>query len=376
MLNLDHSDYVGGHLSTVLYALPVLKQESHAGITSTCLVNPPLWNSPEDFIAEYLCLSSLPKLQSATCLKLCPGQEEALGEFMPMCKYINWQHDGTKLPLKYDQLLPRAQLTKWLLQVFFKIAIPPIREIQSMARLFAPLNLTAFVRLLVHVVETGYPAHWVGSIVEDILYNRVTTTVRPPEAAPTRGTALEAEHPVKHVSVSPFIAEMEVLLCTWMRLLPFGVVSARIPRPEKIFEYRFMMSAPQIRNEFVSVLALVLYPELLYEKLLATSPGTKKTCFRDMLAGVGAETPEKRRIREKVVVISTFDWDSKTREVTMKLKEGWIEDQKREERWAVCLCRTDDWTMCSAPTSLRGGNLRKRAVVWIDPTIGMSSDEE
>lgn len=377
ILSLNCSDYVGGHLSTVLYALPVLKQQPHANIISTCLVNPPLWNSAEDYIAEYLCLPSLSMLQSATCLKLCPGQDEVLSEFMPMCEYISWQHTDAKFPLKYDQLLPRVQFTRWLLQLFFKIAIPPNREMQSMARVFSPLNLTAFVRLLVRLVEMGYPAHWVSSIVEDILYNRVMTTTRPLENTPTRGLILKKEYPTKHVSTAPFIAEMEVLLCTWMRLLPFGVVSpAHIPRPEKIFEYRFSILNPIARDEFTNVLALVFYPESLFEKLIATSRGGRKTCFRNMLAGTGPETPEKRRIREKVIMVSTFGWNAEDREVAVRLKEGWIEEQRSEERWSVALWRTDEWMICSTPTSLRGGNLKKRVVMWIDPTIGMSSDED
>lgn len=377
ILRLDFSDYVGGHLPTVLYALPVLKQEPHANITSTCLVNPPLWNSAGDYIAEYLCLPSLTMLESATCLKLCPGQDEVLSEFMPMCEYISWQHSGAKFPLGYDQLLPRAQFTRWLLQVFFKIAIPSNREVQSMARIFSPLNLTAFVRLLVRLVEMGYPGHWASSIVEDILYNRVTTTVRPLEESPTRGLALEKDHPAKHVSTAPFRAEMEVLLCTWMRLLPFGIVSpGHIPRPEKIFEYRFSISSPIIREEFTNVLALVFYPELLLEKLMAASRGGRKTCFRNMLTGMGPETSEKKKIRDKVIVISTFGWNAEDCEVIVRMKEGWIEEQRREERWVAALWRTDEWAMCSAPTSLRGGNLKKRVVMWIDPTIGMSSDED
>lgn len=364
-------------MSTVLYALPVLKQQPHAQITSTCLVNPPLWGSTEEFIAEYLCLPSLSMLQSATCLKLCPGQDGVLSEFMPMCEYISWQHSGAKFPLKYDQLLPRAQFTRWLLQLFFKIAIPPNREVRSLAPIISPLNLTAFVRLLVRLAEMGYPAHWVSSIVEDILNNQVMTTIRPLEEVPTRGPTLEKEHPAKHVSTAPFRAEMEVLLCTWMRLLPFGIVSpAHIPRPEKIFEYRFSISSPMARDEFAHVLALVFYPESLLEKLIATNRGGWKTCFRGMLAGTGPETPEKKRIREKVIMISTFGWNAEDREVTVKMREGWIEEQRREERWVAALCRTDDWTICSAPTSLRGGNLKKRVVMWIDPTIGMSSDED
>lgn len=366
-------------MSTFLYALPVLKQEPHANVTSTCLVNPPLWDSPEAYIAEYLCLSSLSKLQSATCMKLCPGQYEVLSEFMPMCEYISWQHSGAKIPLEYNQLLPRVQFTRWLMQVFFKIAIPPTREVQSIARIFSPLNLSVFVRLLVRLVEIGYPAHWISSIVEDILYDRVTTTVRPLEEAPARNPTLEKQHPAKHVSTAPFRAEMEVLLCTWMRLLPFGIVSPpHIPRPEKIFEYRFSIASPMVRDEFVSVLALVFYPESLLAKFLATthSGGGRKPSFRSMLAGTGTKTPEGKRLREKVIVVSTFGWDAEDREVTVKMKEGWIEDQRREERWVVGLWRTDEWIMCSAPTSLRGGNLKKRVVMWIDPTIGISSDED
>lgn len=120
----------------------------------------------------------------------------------------------------------------------------------------------------------------------------------------------------------------------------------------------------------MSVLALVFYPEALMERF-----GSGRM-FRDMLAGVGTETTDKRRLREKVLVVSTFEWDAEGREVSVKMKEGWIEEQKWEDGWVVALWRTDEWCACSAAVSLRGGNLRKRAVVWIDPTTGMSESEE
>lgn len=296
---------------------------------------------------------------------------------MPMAEYINWQLSSSKIPLPYSELLPRKALTRWLLQVFFKLAVPPMRELRSMARVFAPLNLTAFIRLLVRVVEIGYPAHWVASVAEEILENRLTTTTRPPSASPYRINDIEKEWPAKQISTSPFIPEMEMLVSTWLRILPFGIISpSHIPPPEKIFEYKFTLSAPQFRDEFVNVLMLIFYPEGIFERLTKGGHGGAKTGIRDILTSQGTEHPDKKAMREKMMVYSTFGWDKSKNEVTFRMKEGWIESQRKEDRWVAGLWRTDDWTMCSAPTSLRGGNLMKGLVNWIDPTIGMSEDDD
>lgn len=363
-------------MSTVLYCLPVLKAEPHAHVTSTCLLNPPLWNSAEDFTSEYLLLPTLPQLEKTTLLKLAPGQTGVLLDFLPMCEFINWQK---ALPpgaaeLSYNQLLPRAELNRWLIQVFFHIAIPAEREIHSMARIHSPLNLTAFIRLLVRLVEIGYPAHWVGAVVEDILDNKVYTNTRIPESAPVTIHELTREWPRISISTKPFIPEMEMLLATWCRVLPFGVVTEtnKIPRPERIFEYKFKLEKPLFRDEFVNVLALVFYPETALEKLLKSASSyasNPDVMIRDVLTGKGIETPEKKRMRDSVWVVSTFWWDHTKREVKLRAREGWIENMKREDRWVANLFRTDDWTPCTYPTSLRGGNLAKRAVRWVDLSL-------
>jgi hypothetical protein len=377
-LRCFYRDYVGGHMSTVLYCLPLLKAEPHAHVTSTCLLNPPLWNSAEDFMCEYLLLPTLKQLEKATLLKLAPGQLQVLMDFLPMCEFINWQlalPEGSK-KLEYDQLLPRAELSRWLIQVFFHIAIPAEREIRSMARINTPLNLTAFIRLLVRVVEIGYPPHWIGAVLEDILDNKVYTNARIPESAPVTSHELTKDWPRLSISTRPFIPEMQMLLATWARILPFGVVTSvhKVPRPEHIFEYKFKLEKPLFRDEFVNVLALVFYPETALEKLLksASSYSTlshSEVMIRDVLAGKGTDTPEKKRMRENVWVVSTFWWDYTTREVRLRVKEGWIENMRREDRWVASLFRTDDWTPCTFPTSLRGGNLAKRAIRWVDLSL-------
>ncbi|KAH0609098.1 uncharacterized protein H6S33_001326 [Morchella sextelata] len=361
-------DYTGGHLSPVLYALPVLKDAPHAHITSICQVNPPLWQSIEDYVAEYVCLPTLDRLQAATCLRLCPGQDERLHEFMPMSEYTCWQHSTSKT-LSYKELLPRTVFTRWLLTLFFKFAVPPNSESRSMAKVYSPLNLSAWVRLLGRVVEIGYPPHWVSSLVEDILANRVMTTIRPPEITPIRIPELEKEHPPQKISTSPFIPELEVLLCTWARVSPFTIVSpAHIPPPEKIYEYSFTILAPQFRDEFVNCLMLKFYPERILEELYKTGHGKRKTCVREMLSSTGRRSPNKCAMREAAIAIGTWWWDKKTRRVTFRLKEGWIEGWQEEDKWVAALWRLDDWTMCSAPTSLGGGNLQKSTLPWGERT--------
>lgn len=70
-----------------------------------------------------------------------------------------WDSQPTKKLILGRDSLSRPQLEKWLYSFFLKLCIPAPREPEDIPPMNSPLNLTAFLRLISHLHEIGYPAH-------------------------------------------------------------------------------------------------------------------------------------------------------------------------------------------------------------------------
>ena len=103
----------------------------------------------------------------------------------PLAQYLQWSRTS-HVPLSFSDLLPRAKLSKWLFTMFFKITLPANRKGQDWDHtlIYAPLNLTAFFRLLIHLQQVGYPSHWLSETLVQILEDQVITLARPPQTSP------------------------------------------------------------------------------------------------------------------------------------------------------------------------------------------------
>lgn len=70
-----------------------------------------------------------------------------------------WDSQPTKKLILGRDSLSQPQLEKWLYSFFLKLCIPAPREPEDIPPMNSPLNLTAFLRLISHLHEIGYPAH-------------------------------------------------------------------------------------------------------------------------------------------------------------------------------------------------------------------------
>ncbi|KAK1780120.1 hypothetical protein QBC45DRAFT_450440 [Copromyces sp. CBS 386.78] len=149
------TDYVGGLMNPLLFAAPLLKEPGYSDVRFTVLLNPPKFKSHEQFQAEYVLMPSEAKIIDHFHLKRLPPhrppspvpyRSHPLG---PMFEesYFVWQlQPGEKLP--WEKLMRRPQ----------------------------------FERLISHMHEVGYPAHWMSSILDTICEGTITTTTRAPTA--------------------------------------------------------------------------------------------------------------------------------------------------------------------------------------------------
>ena len=349
-------DYVGMGLFTFIYATPMLKTHDAAFVTYNCLTCPPRWTSLETYNADSLLLYKKADLARALNVRHAgrfEGGPNPMANIMFFAgDYYSWKSiiNGS---LKFESLLPRADFNHWLYGLLLKLALPAFRDhdkhkfgVSMMVR--APLNMTAFPKLLIHLRSIGYPSHWMGQILTNIITDNVVTTARPPTTCPISLKEVSAREPPMKFSMLPFLAEMSTLTAQFLRILPFAVIvdDGVIPGLESIREYTVTFnrkndppreSCDAVRADWILVFAK--WDEL--SRVLLKRPfAYTSTQFRSALM----DEDLLRQMRGGFHVVTTWTWDRGKRQVRFWLREDVGEEvRKIEKGWRVEVFRTDLW---------------------------------
>lgn len=118
-------------------------------------------------------------IQSHFQLKLSTETPEDSTDQFPLQRYFLWERIPQQT-LTFEQLMPQNKFIHWMHAHFLKLCLPYPRPIFDQPPIYAPLNMTVFCRLIAHVSELGYPAHWISSLIQSILSGKITTSARPP----------------------------------------------------------------------------------------------------------------------------------------------------------------------------------------------------
>lgn len=338
-------DYVGGPLTSFLYGCPVLEHGQGTGLTSCVLRNPPRWDTIDHFLAEYLHMYDRSLIRSHFHLKLSPptpeGADDLTGspfDFMdhmtrppfPLMEYLLWERIEPK-KMTFEQLMPKPTLTHWLHALFLKLCLPYPRLKHDYTLVYAPLNLTIFLRLLVHVADLGYPAHWLSALVNALLEGEIVTTARAPRRVVLRPEDVDAVHPPRKVCTKPWALELATLVSLWQGVLPFGLLApARlVPPPGDVVEYT--VSLPPFRAEYPHVphFMLVFYDETKSGK----PPKQLRKLLLDDETGAGELASERAGA---VRVLTTFRWTAAEKSVTFWMHKDTFEEMV-VENWRLYL---------------------------------------
>ncbi|KAF8876826.1 hypothetical protein BD779DRAFT_1695329 [Infundibulicybe gibba] len=160
-------DYTHGIINTAVFALPAVKCKEESLVTASTFLNSTIWKDDAEFIYTYTLLRPSDVERFLGCRFT--GQSVVQGLTIL----------GRPLqPPTLTNLASRAELEAWLIRTLIYTLVPgsgggvPLR-----VRL--PNNVVAFFALLVHLHSTGYPAHWLGELVQRIISSEVTTGVTP-----------------------------------------------------------------------------------------------------------------------------------------------------------------------------------------------------
>jgi len=145
------------------------------------------------------------------------------------CRIINGEALGYVLsvghilsgpPLSTKDLATREELIRWLNRQLVN-TLSPGKPHHGTVRVKAPNNLVAFVNLLVHLCDFGFPAHWISDYIHAILADKVVTN-----AIPARGLPIpigDRQGADRKLGLGPWLAELENVLASSRKGLPFFV---------------------------------------------------------------------------------------------------------------------------------------------------------
>jgi len=279
--------------------------------------------------------------------------------WMKLTEAVRWGYVEPEPAL----LPPKATVTRWLTQVFYKLALPVPRLIhESARRINQPLTLSTFIRLCIYLVENRkYPTHWISSLVDSLLGGEIVTTVRPPATAPLElkeldhMASIENADPAKTYSATAFLPELRALLIRQQAILPFTLLTP-LPSTSTVRRYKFRF---EIIDQTVGPTQQIL-------GLIFISPFMDKSALFDLHYVLTRDTktsPEARDARGKVYLVSCSGWQMVNQdEVGLFMNfdvdaDVWMEretmDTMRADGWGITVMRTDRWTPVSFEVLVR-----------------------
>lgn len=356
-------DYVGGPLTTFLHGLPLLRNDS-SEMMSMVLRNTTVWTTHDQFLAEYTLLADRRRIydhfgtdmsdKSKATEKQLSGMMMNSGGCVMALKY-NWKR-GHAFPLPWSKLLTRQEMKKWVYANFLKLCLPFKREVAGNDLVIAPLNMTTFLHLVVHLHRVGYPAHWLGEVLATLYEGEITTTARVPITLITDVDQARHVYPLQKLCMQPFTAEFGTLLAIWRPLLPFGLIlpNETLPALSTVKQFKITFSPrypPPTDLERPHFVLVLKNTSFIIESDLRSS-----------LLDVTSFTAETE---DSIHIISTFQWETATSTAMFWLDEGIINEILQECDWEAYIWRSDTWMPALGPVDIHGEDTLVRTVPWV-----------
>ncbi|KAF9878329.1 putative tetratricopeptide [Colletotrichum karsti] len=341
-------DYIGGPLAALLYGGPVLREDRPSNLRFNNLLNPPMFDSHDHFLAEYMLMSDTKQVSDHFGLvREKDANAPAVPEdFMKMLmgntfmaeNYFVWARSGTKR-IPSNRMMPRSSLEHWLYGHLLKICLPYPRPTWSDRPVHAPLNLTAFLRIVNRMHEVGYPAHWLSGILSAVCEGNITTTARAPREIVMHPESL-TKYAQRKMSLSPWRAEFTTLLSLWRRLLPFGVIVPEhtLVPAEEIIECTITFPKFHEYQRRVMHFALAFVDD---SKVDASQPDLRKLLLEDE---EGDASDTAANFREKGIhLVTAFKFVTDTRTATFWMRKDVVDHITQGGSWSASIYRTDNW---------------------------------
>ncbi|KAI8243305.1 Hsp70-Hsp90 organizing protein 1 [Colletotrichum sp. SAR 10_96] len=351
-------DYIGGPLAAFLTGGPLLRQDRPSNLRFKNLLNPPMFKSHDQFLAEYVLMHDAkevesnfgvtreknpnpPEVDEAALQQMFGGNKFAIED------YFIWAKSSTKTTLS-KRLMSRSALERCLYLHLLKICLPYPRPKLSDRPVHAPLNLTTFLRIVGHMHDVGYPAHWLSGVISSVCEGSISTTARPPRELVVSPEILSTCYPQRKICLNPWRAEFTTLLSLWVGLSPFGIIapeSALVPA-EKVVECTVAFPG------FFEAQGRVMHFVLAIFNTTEVDP--RNFDLRELLSDDedGNSSDSARKFRENSVhIVTAFRFSTATRTATFWMRQDVLDEFTSTDSWQICICRTDSWEEVSSRVS-------------------------
>jgi len=164
-------DYTGMH-SVFITLAPLLSLKSKSVtpcIQSNCLLNTGLWKSYDDYIFSTTALG-YKEAEAVFRLRVADQEPSIWGTNV-------WEQAGDDDERVGSLSLSHEELRAWLHRLFLMTIVPADRDVNSMLREEKASNINIFLLTLSHCVNhLGMPAHFIASVLEDLLKKKTLVT--------------------------------------------------------------------------------------------------------------------------------------------------------------------------------------------------------
>ena len=159
-------DYTG-MLSVFTTIAPMLNEKSEniiPSLQSNCLLNTGLWKSYDDYVFSGAALA-YQDAEAVFNLSVTDDEPSVWGPFTV------WERSGSEKSLSHEDI------RTWIHRLYLMLCLPPDRDCNSTMREEKPGNMSLFLLTLSRcVTHLGIPAHFVASILEDLLKKKHLVT--------------------------------------------------------------------------------------------------------------------------------------------------------------------------------------------------------
>ena len=307
-------------------------------------MNPSPFKNHEQFLSEYLLISDDRELRTLFGIEL-SRRSCSLGPYLdpvgdpPLYHCMEWL--GPLSRVTDNERMSRTAIRTWLVTHLLKICIPyPRTASEKNALVLAPLNLTAFFRLVVHISELGYPAHWLSAVLETVFRADPMTTARAPRQEIIDREALEQRHPAIITTLYPWQAELTTLGAIWKHLLPFGLLMTGnlLPKLGTVRKYQIAFSASQDMRTITQPHTMLVFWS---EENGQPPVDIRRTLLHDEMGEISKQANEIRR--SGLHVLTTFKWDTETKTASFWLREDVVQSMI-QGNWKAYVWGTDTYT--------------------------------
>lgn len=247
----------------------------------------------------------------------------------------------TTCPLGADQLATREEFERWLQRVIMRILSPPPPSPRPGFIVLMSSTLRTFIDLLIHAKKLGYPSHWISDFLERIVEDKLESQHRPHSSSlPMPVSHIAQIQPRRKMQLSPWMADIEVVVVTAAASLPFAVRLPRhFPRLDEIGTFYAEVGniVGADGRDFAGYARAPALAILFIAKGL--TPDESAVRSRSVMFSDDADAGGKRQFLLSVTKLDV-DRDTARGKVSWPMCVAHV-DKMKAEGWSLCLWRTD-----------------------------------